>query len=82
MGVEDDVEVIKKDLTKAPKSSFPQDIEVVMTNPPFGASKNEGIDSTFIKLAGEITKGPFYVIHKSACRDFLGKFAGEIGRDF
>ena len=53
-----------------------------MTNPPFGASKNEGIDSSFIKLASEISEGPVYVIHKSACRDFLGKFAGTIDRDF
>jgi len=47
-------------------------IDYVITNPPFGASKNGGIDVMFIKFADKILngKGTIFSIHKSSTRNY------------
>lgn len=60
-------------------------IDTVITNPPFGCSKNEGIDTLFINYADKILKGQgkIFSVHKTSTRDYLEKICEEVlDRDF
>ena len=60
-------------------------IDTVITNPPFGCSKNEGIDAEFIMYADKVLKGKgkIFSIHKTSTREYLEKFCEEgLDRDF
>jgi len=43
--------------------------DIVITNPPFGTSKNEGIDVEFVIKAIELASIAVYSIHKTVTRD-------------
>lgn len=65
------IEVKKWDVN-CPESQNIQEgisVDTVITNPPFGASKNEGIDVNFIEFADRICpNGNIYSIHKTSTR--------------
>jgi predicted RNA methylase len=76
-------DVYAPDPTLTLLSSLGVKIDTVVTNPPFGCSKNEGIDVEFIKFAHQICPdGPIYSIHKTTTRNFLQKVADGLDRDF
>jgi len=56
---------------------FPQEIEVVIENPPFGV-KNEHADRVFLGHAMKISK-KIYSLHKSESKAFIGAFSKDNG---
>lgn len=55
-----------------PKEPYTE-VDLVIMNPPFGTSKDEGIDLEFIKTACSMTKGSIFIVHKLA-RTKVGYF--------
>ena len=85
--LDEKIEVIQWDVYKKDESTIEKqkenNVETVITNPPFGASKNEGIDIEFIDFADKICKGGnIYSIHKTSTRGYLEKHADILGRHF
>lgn len=69
--LENKITIINKDILKltiSEKENLKQNnFDFVIMNPPFGASKNEGIDLQFINLSNEvISKGCIYLITKES----------------
>ncbi|KAA0193277.1 hypothetical protein HAZT_HAZT011906 [Hyalella azteca] len=53
--------------------------DTVILNPPFGTKNNQGTDLKFLEVAGALTQGAVYSLHKSSTRKHVIRKASTLG---
>lgn len=65
--VGDKVELLQCDVTNLKFNGLLEKADVVITNPPFGTKRNEGMDMKFVKIG--LSLAPVvYALHKTSTR--------------